>query len=258
MTKLSLSASKKTIITLLITLTLLLVLVGLSIPPIFQPDNYNDFADQRSWLGIKNAWNVLSNIPFALVGIWGVFLLVLPNRIKFQEDQERWLWMGVSIGLILTAIGSGYYHWAPDNNRLVWDRIPMTIIFMSYVAALLSEKTNVNFGMSLWPLLLGVGLYSVLLWHANGDLRLYLGVQLFTVLVTLLMLPNWNLVMAILFFGLARVFEIYDHQIYQFTGNLMSGHTLKHFSAAFAGFWLIRMISKRKPDVFTMGHFFHH
>jgi hypothetical protein len=250
--------SKKTSITLLVIVAMLMVVIGLLLKPIPQPQAYHNFADQRSWLGMANAWNVLSNIPFALAGIWGLFLLFSPGKVQFIDKRERWLWIGVSIGLILTAVGSGYYHLAPDNSRLVWDRLPMMIVFMSYVAALFSERINILLGLWLWPVMLGIGFYSVLLWQASelrgiGDLRFYLGVQVFTILVTSVMLlapspynRTWDLAVVALFYGLAILFERFDHQIYMFNGGIISGHALKHLAGAMAGVWLIRMIKKRK------------
>lgn len=250
--------SKKTNLILLSALTLLLFSIGLTIGPIPQPQSYHNFADQRSFLGIPNTWNVLSNIPFALAGIWGLFLLLSPNKLQFIDDRERWPWVGVAIGLILTAIGSSYYHLAPDNFRLVWDRLPMTIIFMSFVAALITEKISIRLGLWLLPALLVIGFYSVLHWYASeqhgmDDLRIYLGVQIFTIVAALMMLTapssynrNWDVAVVVLLFGLARLFEIYDQQIAILTENRISGHTLKHFAGALAGFWLIHMIWKRK------------
>lgn len=250
--------SKKTSIILLVVIPLLLIVLGLLIGPIPQPQSYHNFADQRNWLGVTNGWNVLSNILIALAGIWGLFLLFSPGRVQFIDNRERWLWMGVSIGLILTAVGSGYYHLAPDNYRLVWDRLSMTIVFMSYVAALISERINICLGLWLWPVLLGIGFYSVLQWQASelhgvGDLRFYLGVQVFTILVTLVMLltpspynRSLDLVVVLMLFGLARLFEMFDHQVFMFTRGLISGHTLKHLTVAMAGIWLIRMIWRRK------------
>lgn len=250
--------SKKASIGLLLCAIALIVVVGLLFGPIPQPEAYHNFADQRNWLGVANAWNVFSNILFALAGIWGLFLLFSPERVKFTDHRERWLWVGVSIGLILTAIGSSYYHLAPDNARLVWDRLPMTIIFMSYVAALISERIDVRLGLWLWPLLLGLGFYSVLAWHASdlrgiNDLRFYLGIQALAVLVTLVMLltrspytRTWDLAIVVILFGIARFFEFSDHEIFELTRGIISGHTLKHLAAALAGIWLIRMIWKRK------------
>lgn len=248
---------KKSLILLLSTIVLLIFVFYLFVP-IPQSQSYHRFADQRSWQGIPNVWNVLSNIAIALPGIYGLFLLLLPNKVQFNDYRERWLWIGVSIGLILTAVGSSYYHLAPDNSRLIWDRLPMTFVFMSLVAALISERINIYLGLWLWPVLIGVGFYSVLLWYAselqgNGDLRFYIGIQAFTILVTMVMMlspthydRNWDLAVVILCYGLALLFDWFDHQIYSILGKVVSGHTLKHIAVGLAGAWLIRMISKRK------------
>jgi hypothetical protein len=250
--------SKKTSPVLLVGIAILIAMIGLLIKPIPQPQTYHNFADQGTWQGIPNAWNVLSNIPFALVGIWGLFLLFYADKLQFVDNRERWLWAGVSIGFILTAFGSGYYHLAPDNARLMWDRLPMTIIFMSYAAALISERINVSLGLWLWPLLLGFGFYSVFHWHLSelqgaGDLRLYFGVQAFVLLATFVMLitpslydRNGDIVVVAILFVLAKLFEMFDHQFDVVTRGYFSGHTLKHLISALAGAWLLRMLWKRK------------
>lgn len=250
--------SKKTSIVILIGTAILIAVIGLIIKPIPQPQSYHNFADQQIWQGIPNAWNVLSNIPLALVGVWGLFLLFSSDRLQFVDNREIWIWAGVLVGFILTALGSGYYHLAPDNARLVWDRLPMTIIFMSYIAALISERINVSLGLWLWPMLLAFGFYSVLRWHSSelqgaGDLRLYLGVQAFALIATFIMLitpspydRNGDLAVVAILFMLAKFFEVFDHQFDTVTGGYFSGHTLKHYVSALAGVWLVCMLWKRK------------
>lgn len=250
--------SKSTSLILLASAAVLLLLVGSSIPPFPQPQTYHHFADQRSLLGISNFWNVLSNTLFAIAGLWGMFLLLTPGKVQFADPRERKPWIGVSLGLILTAIGSAYYHLSPDNNSLEWDRLPMTIVFMSFIAALISERINATLGLLLWPPLLIFGLFTVLHWEATeklgmGDLRFYFGLQGFTFLTTIIMLltPSpytraGDLAMIALFYGLAVFFEAFDQRIFTLTGNIVSGHTLKHLSAAMGGLWMIRMIGKRR------------
>jgi hypothetical protein len=130
---------------------------------------YHQFADRRSFLGIPNFGDVTSNLPFAVIGIWGIVLLLRsnPQRIAehFVDPQERWPYLFVFAGLLLTAFGSSYYHLAPDNARLVWDRLPMTITFMGMVAAVIAERISVRLGLWLLPFLLCVGLASVFEWY---------------------------------------------------------------------------------------------
>lgn len=243
---------------LLLGIALMMFVIGLLVPPIPQPLSYHHFVDQRSCQISNNVWNVCSNLPFALAGIWGLFLLSSPGKVVFVEDYERWIWFGVSIGLIFVAVGSGYYHLAPDNARLVWDRVPMMVVFMSLVAALVCDRLNSRLGLFLWPFLLALGIYSVLAWYASelqgaGDLRFYAALQGYTAIVALVLwlIPShytrtWDIALVVLFYGAAKGFELFDSSIYQWSGNVVSGHTLKHLASALAGAWLIRMIWKRR------------
>ena len=114
------------------------VVVAFAIPPMPQPLAYHRMADERSWLGIPNALNVLSNLPFAIVGALGLAARSLP-RHRPQAVGRRLGTVAarraLRSGVALTALGSGYYHLAPDNGRLVWDRLPMTIGFMGLLTA---------------------------------------------------------------------------------------------------------------------------
>lgn len=245
--------SRKTSLVILLSAAILIVAMAFFFKPILQPQSYHDFADQRSFLGIPNASNVLSNIPFAIAGIWGLCLLIFTKKVKFINTRERWFWIGVSLGLILTAIGSSYYHLHPNDSSLVWDRWAMTTVFMSIAAALIGERININLGSWLWPILLALGFFSVFFWRGNSDLNFYLGVQIFTVFLILLMLftvsrydHNLDLAVVLFFYVLAVIFERFDHEIYSLSKETISGHALKHLAGALAGAWLIWMIWKRK------------
>lgn len=83
---------------------------------------------------------------------------------RFSDPRERWLYEVVLAGFILTAVGSAYYHLAPDNHRLVWDRIPIMGVFMRLLAAVIAERVGIGLGLALFPVLeaAGVELSSVL------------------------------------------------------------------------------------------------
>src|SRR5438034_3477998 len=121
------------------------------LPPIPQPASYHEFADQRPWLGIPNFGNVISNAAFAIVGICGIAFIRRPSRRVFLDRRERWPYVGVFIGLLLTAFGSAYYHLVPNNAHLVWDRPPMTVVFGSLLAAIVAEHISVPAGLQLLP-----------------------------------------------------------------------------------------------------------
>jgi len=246
---------------LLLVLTLVVAVVSFLLPRIPQPLAYHLFADQRTFLGIPNFANVVSNLPFAVIGAWGlVFLLRFnsePPTAHFHDQRERWPYLFVFVGLLLTAFGSSYYHLDPNNARLVWDRLPMTIAFMSMVAAVIVERISLRLGLWLLPLLLLVGLSSVLQWYASemrgvGDLRFYAAVQVYSALVLLLALlfpqrytRGSDLAVVVGFYALAKALEILDRPIFA-AGHVVSGHTLKHLAAAAAGYYILRMVHNRR------------
>jgi len=47
-------------------------------------------------------------------------------------------------GLILIGLGSGYYHLAPSNSTLVWDRMAITVSFMSFFVLVVGESISTN------------------------------------------------------------------------------------------------------------------
>ena len=223
------------------------------------PPSYHHFADQRIWLGIPHFGDVASNIAFLIAGLWGLAFLPRKSSLaQFVDASERWPYLFIFLGLILTALGSTYYHLAPDNDRLVWDRLPMTIVFMPLVAALIAQRVNVSLGLWLLPVLIAVGMGSVMQWHFSvergaGDLRFYVAVQIYAVLALFaaLLLParytrGSDLLVVAGLYVLAKICETADHQIFS-AGHLVSGHTLKHLSAGAAGFWILRMLQKRRP-----------
>lgn len=253
--------SRKTSLGLLLLLAVVLAVIGFSLRRIPQAQSYHDFADQRSFLGIPNFANVTSNLPFAVIGIYGLMFLLRPTSslvpAHFLDPRERWPYLFVFMGVLLTAFGSSYYHLAPGNDRLVWDRLPMTIAFMAMVAAVIAERISLELGLWLLPALLLVGLASVLQWHISemrgeGDLRFYAAVQIYSALVLLIALlfpqrytRGSDLAIVVGFYALAKVLEASDRPIFSI-GHIVSGHTLKHLAAATAGYWILRMLQKRK------------
>jgi hypothetical protein len=232
------------------------------LPRIPQPQSYHAFADQRSLLGIPNFGDVVSNLPFAVIGLLGIVFLLRsgsdPASGHFLDLRERWPYLVAFVGLLLTAFGSSYYHLDPNNARLVWDRLPMTVVFMSMVAAVIAERVQLRLGLILLPLLLLIGIASVLQWYASeldgvGDLRFYAAVQAYSALVLLIVLlfptrysRGSDLANIVGFYALAKVLELLDKPIFH-AGHMVSGHTLKHLAAAAAGYWLLRMLQKRQP-----------
>ncbi|WP_298623196.1 hypothetical protein [uncultured Legionella sp.] len=226
----------------------LLVLLTKKFP---QLPNYHNFADDRTVLGILNFWNVISNIPFLLVSILGFVSLRKAWSTNKIRAQEAVVFFILFLGVLLISLGSTYYHLAPDSNRLVWDRIPMTIVFMSLLSFTIMERINFNLGLGLFIPFIAFGVFSVLYWHqtelaGQGDIRLYALVQfysIFLIMLTLILFPKpyppfkiylWMFV----FYGLAKITEHFDLAIYEFSG-LISGHTLKHIFAAISIYFAV-------------------
>jgi hypothetical protein len=254
--------SRRASVMLLLVVTAGLAMIALFLPRIPQPQEYHQFADQRSFLGLPQMGDVVSNLAFAAIGLWGLVFLLRLNSEQiprhFLDKRERWPYLFVFAGSLLTGIGSWYYHLHPDNASLVWDRLPMAIAFMSLVAAVIAERISLRAGLWLLPILLLIGISSVLQWYMSevrgaGDLRFYAAVQAYSVLVLVIALfmpqrytRGSDLAVVAGLYALAKVLEILDEQIFEM-GHIVSGHTLKHLAAAVAAYWILRMLQKRRP-----------
>ncbi|MBH0210122.1 MAG: alkaline phytoceramidase, partial [Nitrospira sp.] len=143
-----------------------IVILGGSPSP--QDPAYHRMADERHFFGIPNCLNVLSNLPFAFVGLLGlvtVFRLKTGKAPLFGDPWERWPYAVLFAGIGLTTVGSAYYHLSPDNTRLVWDRLPMTFGFMGLLTAILTERVGLRTGRLLLGPLLLLGVGSVVYWY---------------------------------------------------------------------------------------------
>jgi hypothetical protein len=249
---------------LLIGLTVAAIGVLAAVPRISQDPAYHHFADRRSLWGIANALDVLSNAAFTVVGVVGLRFLSRRETpgpaLPFVRAADRWAYVVFFVGVTVTGFGSAYYHLAPDNARLVWDRVPMTVGFGAIVAAILAERISVRVGLVALPMLLGAGIGSVLFWQATeargaGDLRPYVFVQFFPLLLIpliMLLFPSRytrgaDFLGAAVLYGVAKACEVADARIFGL-GGIVSGHTLKHLVAAAAVLVIVRMLRLRGPS----------
>jgi hypothetical protein len=237
-----------------IALAALATVWGLFSPPLLQAQAYHLFADTRALLQIPNAGDTLSNLAFLIVGVLGLAFLWREQAAggsgRFISPREMRPWWVFFAGVTLTGAGSAWYHLAPDDARLVWDRLPMTIAFMSLVAAVVSERISARAGSRLlWPLVL-LGLASVAYWRWSAlagfeNLRPYLAVQFGSIAVILSIAAlfrsrytHGGVIFALAAaYGIAKVFEVLDREIFA-VGGWLSGHTLKHLVAA-AGVYVL-------------------
>ena len=202
------------------------------VPPIAQEQRYHVFADARTLLGIPNFWNVVSNLGFAIAGLAGLG--------KLRGATARVLFAGV----LLTCFGSAYYHWAPDDSRLLWDRLPMTLVFMAFLAAIVGEGWTRCSRLWLLALLLSCGAASVAWWRITGDLRPYALVQFGPILILLPALwfhrereTLWAIFASYI---LAKAAEHFDAAVFSYFP--FSGHTLKHLLGALSAWCIYRLL----------------
>jgi hypothetical protein len=200
------------------------------VPPIAQDETYHLFAVGRELWGIPNFWNAVSNLPFALIAPLGLW--------KLRSTVDRALFTGI----LMTFFGSAYYHLAPSDARLIWDRLPMTIVFMSLLACVITKDGHSSSHHCVLPVLVTCGIMSVVWWSVTGDLRLYILVQFGPLLI---LVPGvWFvrdarfLVAVLTCYSLAKLAEFYDRTI--FGAAPVSGHTIKHLLAATAAFFILR------------------
>lgn len=267
------------------------IIIGLAVfvKPIAQPVSYHAFADVRvlcaCGVRVPNYADVLSNLPFVLCGALGLELLgkegcgpswlghvlraggIGPDRVgrqclQLSEWERTQAWPIFFLGILLTSVGSAYYHYAPSNDTLVWDRLPMTMSFMSLFAIIVDERVGHGLGTHLLCPCLVLGGVSVLYWHVTeklgrGDLRPYIVVQgLPLVSICLLLLTmdghftrGHDQMVALLWYAFAKYAEAQDRTIYYLTNQHLSGHTLKHLSAALVPLWLAAHLLLRETSV---------
>ena len=242
----------------LIALSVIPIVAVFFIEPIPQDPSYHEFADTRSILGIPNFWNVASNIPFLLVGGLGFYYL----RSKEQPGILPELHLAYRVffaGILLTGFGSAYYHYAPDNATLIWDRLAMTLGFAGFFTIVIGEHISLPAAKRILFPLLVVGAGSVAYWglteaRGSGDLRPYAIVQFLPMLLIPLILLMYRSVfnrvnffwLVIALYVLSKLFEYFDFNVYGF-GEFISGHSLKHVVAAVAALVLLYGFYSRRP-----------
>lgn len=212
--------------------------------PISQSSEYHRFSDERAFLGIPNAMDVLSNLAFLIPSLLGFYILQTKKHI-----MSRLSWFVFFVGVFLVTFGSSYYHWESTSNTLMWDRLPMTLGFMGFFSAILSTYINPKIEIYLLPISILVGVGSVAYWRVFDDLRFYgwvQGMPFLCVLVALLLFSNEHIkkkymILGMAFYAVAKIFEQYDAGIFGATGSIVSGHTFKHFFAALAPSAVIMM-----------------
>jgi hypothetical protein len=218
-----------------------LVALALLLPTIRQDAQYHLFADQRTWLGVPRAADVLSNLAFVAVGLFGVLRLLASRRLHFGFATEASLWC-VALGFIFTGLGSAWYHLQPNDATLVWDRLPMTLVFAGVIGAALAERVGQNVATPALMGLVVLGAASIAYWRGTDNLSPYVVLQFGGIAALLVLLaatrkgddpfPWWWVAG---WYGFAKLAELADESMWQATGGIVAGHAVKHLASAAAG-----------------------
>lgn len=214
-------------------------------PFVAQYTHYHAFADQRAWLGVPHALDVLSNLPFALAGLLGLHCFWSQRSTQdgtLQGDVRAPLLALFFVGLVFTALCSGYYHWQPDNAGLAVDRAGMVLAFAGLLGAAVADRVSVRMGWTVALVVLLLGPLSVAVWWHTGNLLPWSVLQGggMLLVVAMAMRPtlakSWGLPLwaVIGWYALAKVLELGDHTVFTATQGWISGHSLKHVAAALA------------------------
>ena len=232
----------------------------LLVEPIGQPQAYHDFADRRvarvGPVTVPYLGDVASNAFILAGGLFGLHRLRAAERdANSSEDPTREWQLECCLPIFFWAtamisIGSTYYHWNPNDRTLVWDRLPMTVAFVSIFCYMVEEYHGAELGRTMLLPLLAVGVFSVVHWSRTDDLRLYLLVQ-FVPLIAMSVMVSLGAPRhggatqqgaALLLYGLAKVCEDLDYRIFELSGRVISGHSTKHILAGMAAMVLATMI----------------
>ncbi|MBK7492810.1 MAG: alkaline phytoceramidase [Nitrosomonas sp.] len=249
-------------IRILTGISILIIATALFLPPFAQPAGYHYFADQRSFLGIPNFNDVASNLAFLFSGAAGLIFLWRvqqnPAQTTFQDRRESLPYWVLFSAIAFVAFGSIYYHWTPDIDHLLWDRLPIVIAITALLSATLVERISRDAGLWVLPLLVVLAVLSVWYWYwtelqGAGNLNFYIVMQFYSILLIVwisLRFPSRythgnGIYQIIALYAVAKVFEMLDAQIFAWTNGWISGHTLKHLVAAFAAYGIVWVLRKR-------------
>jgi hypothetical protein len=241
----------------LVASALLVVVFFILVPPIAQDLSYHAYADGREYLGLTNFFNIISNSPFLIIGVLGLWL---HRQGKLQVISElNVVYKAFFLGLIFTSFSSSYYHLDPTNVTLTGDRLGLAILFASFFSIVVGELISASISKKIFWGLMILSMGSVLYWHVSellgtGDLRPYAVVQFLPIFLFPIILMKYKSIYShqyiywifISIYLLAKVFEIFDPQIAATLGGF-GGHAIKHLLSAASCALLLYTFYIRKP-----------
>lgn len=245
----------------LLAAVLALLVAAIFGPSVAQSAHHHDFADLRVWGSVPFAMDVLSNLPFAVWGAIGLAGVVALSRQAKPLAAQLALAALFFAGLLLTAAASAWYHWLPNDSGLALDRLGMTVAFAGLLGLAAAGRISLRAGWGLAAAVLVLGPLSIGVWAATANvlpwaLLQFGGMAMVVWFACTKALPGalpvrWGMVIAI--YALAKLLEVADHQIYDLTSHLVSGHSLKHVVASFAAWPVLAALRVWMPERATHG-----
>jgi hypothetical protein len=195
--------------------------------PINQISNYHNFADTVYFCEIPNFKNVVSNVFFLIAGLYA---------IRYKDQYAKI--MGAC--LVMLFSGSVYYHLNPNDQTLIGDRLFIAAFFSMLFIRILTTlnilgKSSITKNVS--ALYVVIATLSVIVWQTPGDLRMYAFAQFFPLVCLVGLIPYaWihyrkqaiAMILLVVSYAIAKVFEFHDYEIMSMTQGWISGHTAKH------------------------------
>ncbi len=205
------------------------------------------FIDARTLWGIPNALDVLSNLAFVPLGVWGLSLLRRAPNVQPASHQAAAVFF---VGLLLTCFASSFYHWAPSALGLALDRAGMAVAFAGVLGLAAAERVSLRSAPWVWGSVLTAGMLAVMLNYTMGAIAPWAVVQFGGIAVVLWAATQpalktalgvrWGVLIAI--YAVAKLLELGDEAVFHATGNWVSGHSLKHVAASLAALPVIAVL----------------
>jgi hypothetical protein len=216
-------------------------------PAITRGSSFHTYADQRTWLGLPHAGDVLSNLPFVLAGAAGLARLAAVASLPSL----------VFVAIAGVGLGAGAYHVEPSDAALAFDWGPIVLTLAFLAALVIGDRIDRAAGAAAAVVFPAVAITTVAAWYLDGgtgappgDMRWYVITQATLVAIVAFgsLIPATTSAPATLHRGwilagvagflAARGLAAADRILLDAVG--LSGHSLKHVALGGAALCLVR------------------
>ena len=240
-------------------------LASLIAPAMGQPQSFHDFAAQRALGWLPHAGDVLSNLGFLMAALAGAGLMFSTREQRLPKVVQVMAAL-FFFGLFSSFVGSSFYHWAPHDLSLAWDRLGMSAAFAGMLGLAVQQRVNDDASAYLaGGSMLVACLAAVAISAQTGNVLPWALLQGGGVLAMLALacLPHprstrsnglaINLWAVVGFYALAKLLELGDGQVFGCTHQLISGHSSKHLVAALAALPVLSAFVALRKRPSTIG-----